>query len=149
MTGNHILTNNTINISGGVLNLSGTGLLQPATVNLTSGTLSGTADLTVQNTMVWSGGTLSGSGRTIIAPGALMNINNSPFTVTLSRNLENAGTVTLTGGAINSSVVITNRAGALFDVQNAQSLSGGGSRMAKVRRYHVAPETGDDGSQHN
>ena len=67
---------------------------------------------------------MSGSGRTLIPPGAALTIGN---TVTLSggRTLENGGTVLWTGGniAVGNAVVVTNRAGALFEARNAAGLN--------------------------
>jgi hypothetical protein len=71
-TGNCICTNNTVTISGGTANYSGTGLVSPAVLNL-NGTLDGTSTVTVLNAMNWTGGTMSGSGRTIIPVGVTLN----------------------------------------------------------------------------
>jgi hypothetical protein len=97
---------------------------------LTSGTLDGTGTLTIHGDSFWFSGTMSGSGRTIITPGATFTINSSSTPLTLSRPLENGGTVNWTGifGMNVNNVAITNRAGALFNIQNAVALgSGGGS----------------------
>src|SRR5688572_13433141 len=80
--------------------------------------------LMVVNEMNWPSGSLAGSGRTIIAPGATLNINN-PGAVTLSSHtLENAGTILWTGTHISLNAgVLTNRPGALFHAQNAAALT--------------------------
>jgi hypothetical protein len=89
-------------------------------------TLDGSGRLTVNNLLNWTAGSMLGSGRTIIAPGATNNINNQSSTVFLgTRTLENAGTIVWTG-ADNfslqcSGAVITNRPGALFEVRNNAS----------------------------
>jgi hypothetical protein len=86
------------------------------------GTLNGTGVLTVNNVMNWTSGTMSGSGRTRIAPGATLNLNNAGV-VMLQRTLENGGTTLWTGANITmDSAVITNRAGALFHARNAATL---------------------------
>src|SRR6185503_11476210 len=59
-------------VSAGLLNLSsGTvsfaGDLSINNVTFASGTLGGSGDVTVTGALTWSGGTMSGSGRTIIA----------------------------------------------------------------------------------
>jgi len=71
---------------------------------------------------------MSGSGRTILETNATLNLLNSLGSVGLgTRTLENGGTVLWSGAtAITMSGVITNRAGALFHVQTATSISGGG-----------------------
>ena len=99
-------------------------------LDLAVGTLSVTGTLTVATSMNWITGTMSGSGRTIIDANATLNLavpslNQASL---VSRTLENGGTVVWTGAgsfAVNSGAVVTNRAGALFDVQNAASLSAG------------------------
>ncbi|MBI3851712.1 MAG: hypothetical protein HY298_15770 [Verrucomicrobia bacterium] len=129
LTGNTICTNNTVTISGGTANFSGTGLVSPAVLNLSSGTLTGTSTVTVNNTMNWANiGRMSGSGRTIILPGAALNIATASGVILDTRTLENGGTVLWTDvGLIGviSGAVITNRAGALFHVQNAAGIGGG------------------------
>jgi hypothetical protein len=83
-------------------------------------TLSGSGTVTVSNVMNWTGGSMSGGGRTIIAPGGYLGIANAG-TLSLLRPLENAGTVVWSGeGILNADfgAVITNRTGALFEVQN-------------------------------
>jgi hypothetical protein len=123
-TGNTICTNNTLTISGGTANFSGTGLVSPSVLNFTSGGLGGSGMVTVNSVMNWTGGTMSGSGRTIIPVGATLNAA-VPGGVSLNgRTLENGGTVLWTGAGfltMNNGAVITNRAGALFEMQNAIS----------------------------
>jgi len=88
LNGNYICTNNPVTISGGTVNFNGTSTV--AKVNLSSGTLGGTGLLSVMNEMNWSGGTMAGSGRTVIPPGASLNLAN-PATVALNtRTLEMA-----------------------------------------------------------
>jgi hypothetical protein len=127
-TGNTICTNNTLTVSnGGTANFSATGLVSPAVVNLNNGTLDGTSTVTVNTAMNWTAGTMSGSGRTIIPMGATLNIAVPSGNLALlnTRTLENGGTVLWTGAgsiAMNLGGVLTNRAGALFDVQNAATI---------------------------
>jgi hypothetical protein len=85
-----------------------------------NGTLGGSGVVTISNAMTWSWGTMSGSGRTVIASNATLTIDNT-LDSPLSRTLENAGTTlwTGTGGLVLYGGVITNRPGALFHVQNA------------------------------
>jgi len=90
-----------------------------------AGTLNGTGAVTVNGTMNWSDeATMSGSGRTVIAPGAILNLTNSGTMLLTSRTLENGGTVLWTNDSTLgvTSAVITNRAGALFNVQNAAAI---------------------------
>jgi len=125
LTGSYFCTNSPLTISGATANFNGTGLLQPTTVTLSSGTLSGNQLVTVLTAMTWSGGTMSGSGRTIIPPAATLTLN-SPTSMNLTtRVLENGGTVVWSGAGsmFLNNAVITNRAGALFQAQNAASLA--------------------------
>lgn len=129
-TGNTICTNNTITISGALggttADFSGTGLVSPAVLHLINATLTGTSPVTVNNVMNWTGGEMSGSGRTIIPAGATLNAAiPSVATMTAGRTLENGGTLLWTGGGnigLFNGAVITNRAGALFHAQTATTL---------------------------
>ena len=94
----------------------------------TFSTLSGAGAVTIINGMNWTAGTMSGGGRTIIAPGATLNAANPSQVILATRTLENGGTVNWTGaGNIHlGSSSITNRAGALFHAQNAAPIFFGG-----------------------
>jgi len=88
-------------------------------------TLSGTSTVSVATLMNWTAGIMSGGGRTIIGPGAVMNLGSSSSPSLSSRTVENAGTVLWTGsgGVVLAPGVITNRPGALFHAQNAAQIS--------------------------
>ncbi len=128
LTGNYICTNNTMTISGAAATFSGTGTVSPAVINLSSGTLGGNQLVTVLSQMNWSGGTMTGVGRTVMSPGATLNITGAA-TKTLSggRILDNGGTTLWTAGNIQAATatIITNRAGALFQVQSAAGITPG------------------------
>jgi hypothetical protein len=96
-----------------------------AAVNLSGGTLGGSAVLSVRDSMNWSGGSMSGSGRTVIPSGASLNVNNASFVTLNTRTLEIGGTAIWTGAGnlTGSSGVITNRAGALFELRNNVSFA--------------------------
>jgi hypothetical protein len=131
LTGNYICTNNTLTISGGTANFNGTGTVAPAVLNLSGGTLGGNNTVTVGSQALWTGGTMSGVGRTMIAPGATLNVNNSvPGTPSLSgRVLENGGAISFTGSGIlgiTGNAVITNRPGGVFNFENEASIGLGG-----------------------
>jgi hypothetical protein len=128
LNGNYICTNNTMVISGGTANFDGTGTVAPSTLTLSSGSLGGSNVVTAGGLMTWTGGAMSGTGRTVISPGATLTIANPSFLTITTRTLDNAGTTVWTGAAnINlNAAVITNRAGALFNAQNAAPISFGG-----------------------
>jgi hypothetical protein len=131
LTGNYICTNNTLTISGApgdTITFSGTGLVSPAVVNFSNGTMAGSSVVTVLNQMNWTGGSMSGSGRTVIPAGATLNAGGAIGITLTTRTLENGGTILWTGPGIfgvTSGGIITNRAGALFHVQNAAILGAG------------------------
>jgi hypothetical protein len=127
-TGNYICTNNTMAISGATANFDGTGVVSPAVLNL-SGTLGGSNTVTVRSAMSWTGGAMTGTGRTVIPPGATLTVPNPTFISLADRTLDNGGTTFWS--APNMSInggVITNRAGALFQIQSPSAVNyGGGS----------------------
>ena len=150
LTGNYICTNNTLAISSGTANFSGTGTVTPAILNLSSGTLSGSQVVTVLGVMNWTGGTMSGSGRTIIPAGVTLNLANASAVNLTTRTLENGGTVLWTGGNIDmNAAVITNRAGALVEIRGAGGLafSGGTSRFDNAGTLPQSPQHRHDDHQ--
>lgn len=65
------------------------------------GTLTGEADLTVTSAMNWSGGTMSGGGRTFIAPRASLTIRDFSNGHNLRRTLQNDGIASWQSGDIS------------------------------------------------
>ena len=57
-------------------------------------TLGGSGTLAIASLMNWTGGTMSGSGRTIISPGATLNVASLNGVSLTSRTLENGGPAT-------------------------------------------------------
>src|SRR6185503_12384811 len=60
-TGNYICTNNTMTfqtVPGCTANFSGPGLVSPAVLDLSGGTLTGTTTVTVNTLMNWTAGTM-------------------------------------------------------------------------------------------
>jgi len=88
------------------------------TVNM-NGTLGGTGDATITGTMNWTGGEMSGTGKTIIAPaGSLTITNNGGGSVALNRRLENHSpnmTWNATGGfGISNGTTLSNESAGTF-----------------------------------
>jgi hypothetical protein len=85
---------------------TGVSLAAPSTISAngafaqSSGTLGGAGDVTITGTFNWTGGMMSGSGKTIIASGGTLNLSGGG---TLSRVLQNDGTASWTGGGYNFS----------------------------------------------
>ena len=67
------------------------------TLSLTGGVLDGNAELTVTDTLTWSGGNLNGTGVLRVAPGATGTVSGS---VSLARHLVNEGTLVWQSGTI-------------------------------------------------
>lgn len=80
--------------------------LSISTLAFSSGSIGGTGDLTLTGASTWSFGTMSGTGRTIIAPSGSLGITGGR----LSRVLENQGTVTESGSLtpISGQILNTN-----------------------------------------
>jgi hypothetical protein len=100
-------------IGNGVLELSG-------------GTLSGAGTLNVSNVLNWTAGAMSGSGRTVIAPGATLNLANASTVSLNPRTVENAGSVVWTGKgdlAGDPQAVLTNSPGGVWEVRNDRTFT--------------------------
>ncbi|HEX9982410.1 MAG TPA: hypothetical protein VGF69_04025 [Thermoanaerobaculia bacterium] len=91
-------------------------------VYLHTGTLGGTANLTVTETLTWTGGTMAGSGETIVETGALLDASSADVRFLTGRTLRNKGsfnlnptaTLTLTGSTIvNTGTLNLNGDGAI------------------------------------
>ena len=63
------------------------------------GTLTGVSNLTISSTMTWLGGSMEGTGTTIIAAGATLTLPSLGSVLLAQRTLNNNGTVTLPGAA--------------------------------------------------
>lgn len=102
-------------IGGGVVSFLNPVTLSSLTLN---GTLTGPGDVTVTGPLTWTGGFMTGLGRTR-ANGGIIATGNSQWTLD-GRTLDNAGTATWsatgTFAAINGAV-INNLAGATFNMQ--------------------------------
>lgn len=131
-TGDYFANNNTITISGspgGTANFNGTGVVAPAVLDFSNGTLGGSNLVTVVSRMIWSGGTMNGGGRTVLSPGATLSADIPSLATLSGRTLENGGTIRLTGSgslALNNGAVITNRPGAVFNFENEGAFGLGG-----------------------
>jgi hypothetical protein len=150
LTGNHICTNNTLTISRGTANFSGTGEVSPAVLDLRDGgRLGGTSIVTARTAMNWTSGSMRDSGRTIIPPGAT-GIMTSPSGVNLSlsgRTFENGGTIVWSGAGpidLDFGAIITNRAEGSFHVQNAASFNStfGANRFDNAGTFRKSANTG-------
>ncbi|MEY4386589.1 MAG: hypothetical protein RLY20_1872, partial [Verrucomicrobiota bacterium] len=79
-------------------------------------TLTGNGNLTVQGILNWTGGTMSGSGRTIVTNGATLNIAGFSYGKTLHRSLDLFG-----NGSVSAPSVIAGN-GVFFNVFGSATL---------------------------
>jgi len=154
-TGNYICTNNTMLIDGADVGFDGKGLVAPSVLNLSGGFLGGGSVVAVGTLMNWTGGSMNGTGRTVISPGATLNfgVANPNALMITSRTLDNAGTANWSGtGQIwMDAAVITNRPGALFNVQNATLIrfAGGTPRFDNAGKFLKSIGTGPSAIDQN
>ena len=87
--------------------------------------LTGAGNLTVNGTLNWANGTMSGAGVTSIGSGGVLAIGSGG--VTLARTLNNSGAATWAGGnlAASTGAAVNNLAGATFDITADGHLNGG------------------------
>jgi len=146
LNGAYTCTNNALTISGGTVNFDGSSLVSPSVINLSSGTLGGSNLVTVGSTMSWTGGGMSGTGRTFIPAAASLNINNPSGISITSRTLDNAGVTTWTGagGLGMNGGIITNRPGALFNPQSSSFIEfeGGSPRFDNAGTFRKSVSAG-------
>jgi autotransporter-associated beta strand protein len=98
-----------------------------ATIDLSGGTLAGSARVTVTDRLNWTSGTMAGTGPTEIPAGGSLAISGSSAKY-LARTVNNSGIATLAGTNLSSTTgaapVFNNLAGATFDVQADYGLAG-------------------------
>jgi hypothetical protein len=111
-----------VTISNGTLSLNAGQTVVVATLTETSGTLTGSDTLTVSGQLVWTGGTMSGSGKTVAnGPaqlGAPVGMSNSDAESLSSRTFVIAGAATLN----DANNALTLRQSAALQVQGGGSL---------------------------
>ncbi len=117
--GSHVITAETLSVSGSsTLIMNGASTFNNVTA--AAGTLSGSGDMTVNNTLAWTGGaTLSGTGRTTVN-GALNIINTGTSPKYLSeRTLINRGTGLWSDSGIRMTygAKLINESGATFEIR--------------------------------
>jgi hypothetical protein len=90
-------------------------------LHLTGGTLAGSGDIWVTDKLVWTSGTMQGTGRTI-ASGMLEISGDNEKVLFSGRRLENRGSGTWSGNGalrLHNGAMFTNLVGATFEIQNA------------------------------
>jgi hypothetical protein len=101
-----------------------------ATLELSSGTFTGSGQTTITDGFTWTGGTMSGPGGTIVAAGATATLAGTAARagpLTLSRTLENDGTVTWIGtGNLNLTSLAVFINDGTFLIDSSATLNGTG-----------------------
>ncbi|MDP1984667.1 MAG: YDG domain-containing protein, partial [Sulfuritalea sp.] len=124
----------TLGLNGGTLSIGAGGFAVPA-YSQAGGALDGVGDLTVNTGFYWSSGTMTGSGRTIVAntvtAGIIHTIEYGITQPVLTRTLENHGTISHEKGyfignlTINAGGVLDNRGSYLFTENTGIDGTGG------------------------
>jgi hypothetical protein len=115
----------TLEISGGTLTCNGAMSLPK--VNLVSGALAGTGDVTITGSLLWTGGNMAGSGRTIIPSNLIVTLTGTTNRqIENGRVLENRGEIIYNGDGLRfgdgASSKIVNTVGGTFEFRNAANL---------------------------
>lgn len=104
---------------------SGGGALTVNNAFALAGTLTGDGDVTVNGSMDWISGTMSGSGRTVIASAATLTIGGSGYKSLSGRTVENDGAAVWSGSSdvYGSGGAVFDNGGA-FEVRNSGGFGG-------------------------
>jgi len=119
ITGDYRL-DGTTSISSATVSFESTAVLGTLLV-ASGGTLSGSGDVWIMKAVDWTGGAMTGSGRTLSLNSLTIGGEQS---LNLRRRLENLGTATWVNGSISigSGGAIANMDGATFDIQGGSSI---------------------------
>ena len=106
------------------------------------GTLTGSADLTVTVQLDWTAGTMSGTGQTIVGPGAILAISGAGSKI-LNRTLLNGGQANWSNGTIGGDGFFHNQAGSTLTAQLTNNVRlnpsfGNDGRFVKTGSAEVA-----------
>ena len=107
-----------------------------------AGDITGPGDLTVGSSLAWNGGTMTGTGKTIIGAPATMSVTGSGA---LARPLVNNGTITLSAsGQIVSPAAASfdNATTGTVDIQNDGGFSGAGLAVTNSGMFKKSGGTG-------
>jgi phage baseplate assembly protein gpV len=124
----HSLTSKeSLTISGGSLALGAASEIDADLTLSGSGSISGAGDLTVSGTLHWSGGTMKGSGSTVLAAGGTLTMDGTGTKYLDGRTLTVDGTANWTGGWIRMSGATINNNGSWTANSNSTLQMSGGS----------------------
>ncbi len=96
-----------------------------STLTLSGGELSGTDDVTINGTLAWTDGIMSGSGTTIVPATKTVTLVSDLYTAqVLSRVLNNSGTISSSSdGVVFKGGTLNNLPGGAFNVTGTSSIS--------------------------
>lgn len=117
-TGTQFSGTGLVRIAGGTVNVDGATPIPVNRLQLLSGSLQGVGTLDVQDSLVWSGGTMQGAGITNVPAGADLVLNGTTLSFS-ARTIVNAGAVTWIAGNIfsGSGATLQNVAGGVVDLR--------------------------------
>jgi hypothetical protein len=105
-----------------------------------NGAIAGTADISVGDSLLWTGGSLNTSGTTTIGAAAQVTMSTAGIKYIRNGTISNSGSIVWSGGVFYSYTggSLTNLAGATMDVQGALDQSGG-CHDGRAGSTHVEP----------
>jgi hypothetical protein len=121
LNGGCFITNNPIVINNGTAIFSGSGIVAPTLLNLSSGSLLGSMTVSVQGLMSWTGGTIGANGESlVVAANGGLSISTA-FTKSFNGGtLANNGPGTWSGAQVtcNGNGVLSNAPSGTLDLQS-------------------------------
>ena len=135
-------------INDATLSVDGSVTAQNLEMVSNSAVLTGSGTMTVTETLNWTRGTMSGSGRTVIAEGATCDVGSTDNVGLNPRTFENAGKVNWIGSAwlaYGNGAVITNRPSGVFEAQSDAYLAhafGAAPHFDNAGTFRKSPGTG-------
>jgi hypothetical protein len=137
-------TANSVALSGPFSTLSASDILEVKTLNQSGGTLTGSGTVIVDSALLWTGGTMSGTGSTEIEGGG--EIGSGSLS---SRTLDNFGSTTVDDGTtlnFSNNALLNNHVGATLTLLGSGSLGSFFGASGQVENAGTLIKTGADNS---
>jgi hypothetical protein len=120
VVGSYSVSGTSTEISGGTVFFQNT--TTPATMTtlrMTGGIMDGPGDVQISSLLEWSGGMMTGGGRTVVTASATGQFSGIAGRTLAARTLDNQGAITWTAGGftVNNGTVIQNASAASIDIQ--------------------------------
>ncbi|MFZ2491981.1 MAG: LamG-like jellyroll fold domain-containing protein, partial [Thermoanaerobaculia bacterium] len=124
----------TLQVASPLTVASGGTIASGATLQIAGGTLSDSGAMTLNGALVWTAGTLSGTGTLTIASGATFALSGTTYKDLVGRTIELYGSMTWSGYGIRGSggPTLNIRPGGVLDVQTSfgiEACCAGGNRL--------------------